>query len=43
MNSHESAMRKPDLEAMELDELWLIHEELTKILSEKIAAEKSEL
>jgi len=28
---------------MELDELWLIHEELTKILSEKIAAEKSEL
>ena len=43
MNSHESAMRKPDLEAMEVDELWLIHEELTKLLSEKIAAEKSEL
>jgi DNA-binding protein H-NS len=43
MNSHESAMRKPDLEAMDLDELWLIHEELTKILSERITAEKSEL
>jgi DNA-binding protein H-NS len=36
-------MRKPDLEAMELDELWLMHEELTKILSEKITAEKREL
>lgn len=42
-NTHESAMRKPDLEAMEFDELWLIHEELTKILSEKITAEKREL
>ena len=40
---HESAMRKPDLEAMEFDELWLIHEELTKILSGRIAAEKREL
>jgi DNA-binding protein H-NS len=36
-------MRKPDLEAMNFDELWLLHEELTKILSEKIAAEKLEL
>jgi DNA-binding protein H-NS len=43
MNSYESAMRIPDLEAMDLDELWLIHEELTKVLSEKITAEKSEL
>jgi DNA-binding protein H-NS len=36
-------MRKPDLEAMDFDELWLLHEELTKILSEKIRAEKFEL
>jgi DNA-binding protein H-NS len=36
-------MRKLDLEAMEFDELWLLHEELTKILSEKIRAEKLEL
>ncbi|MGB8401567.1 H-NS family nucleoid-associated regulatory protein [Bradyrhizobium sp.] len=36
-------MRKPDLEKMEFDELWLIHEELTKILSGRIAAEKREL
>ena len=32
-------MRKLDLEAMDFDELWLMHEELTKILSEKISAE----
>lgn len=36
-------MRKLDLEAMDFDELWLLHEELTKILSEKITAEKLEL
>jgi DNA-binding protein H-NS len=29
-----------DLEAMDFDELWLLHEELTQILSEKIGAEK---
>jgi DNA-binding protein H-NS len=39
----EGAMRKLQLEAMEFDELWLLHEELTKILSEKIRAEKLEL
>ncbi len=32
-----------DLEAMDFDELWLMHERLTKILSEKITAEKLEL
>ena len=42
-NSDESAMRKLDLVAMEFDELWLLHEELTKILSEKMSAEKLEL
>jgi DNA-binding protein H-NS len=36
-------MRKMDLESMDFEELWLLHEELTKILSEKITAEKLEL
>jgi len=36
-------MGKIDLEAMDFEELWLLHEELTKILSEKITAEKLEL
>jgi DNA-binding protein H-NS len=36
-------MGKLDLEAMDFEELWLLHEELTKILSEKITAEKLEL
>ena len=42
-NSHENAMRKPDLDAMQFEELWLLHEQLTKILSDKIVAEKREL
>ena len=42
-NSHENAMRKRDLEGMPFDELWRIHEELTKILSDRIVAEKREL
>jgi DNA-binding protein H-NS len=40
---HESAVSNPDLDAMDLDQLWLMHEELTKILSEKITAEKRDL
>ena len=40
---HENAMRKPDLDAMQFEELWLLHEQLTKILSDKIVAEKREL
>src|SRR4029453_9902642 len=36
-------MRKLDLTAMDFDELWLLHEELTKILAEKISAEKRKL
>jgi DNA-binding protein H-NS len=36
-------MRKLDLDSMEFDELWLLHEELTKILAEKISAEKHKL
>ena len=42
-DSHESVMRIPDLETMQFDELWSIHEELTKILSDRIVAEKREL
>jgi DNA-binding protein H-NS len=36
-------MGKFDLDAMDFDELWLLHEELTKTLAEKITAEKLEL
>jgi DNA-binding protein H-NS len=36
-------MRKIDLEGMDFDELWLLHEQLTQILSEKISVEKLEL
>jgi len=41
MNSPE--IHKLDLEGMDFDELWLLHEQLTQILSEKIGAEKLEL
>ncbi len=33
----------PDLDAMSFDELWAMHEELTKILSERLLGEKREL
>jgi DNA-binding protein H-NS len=36
-------MRKLDLNTMDFDELWLLHERLTQVLSEKISAEKLEL
>ena len=36
-------MPKLDLEAMDLEELWHLHEELTDILAERISAEKREL
>ena len=36
-------MRIQDLEAMGFEDLWNLHEELTKILAEKITAEKIEL
>ncbi len=35
--------KKLDLAAMDFDELWLLHGNLTKILAEKITAEKLEL
>jgi DNA-binding protein H-NS len=36
-------MLKLDLESLEFDELWSIHERLTKILSDRIAEEKLKL
>ena len=36
-------MRISDLDAMPFEELWRIHEELTRILADKIIAEKQEL
>lgn len=36
-------LRRQDLEAMDFEELWLLHEALTKILAEKITIEKREL
>jgi DNA-binding protein H-NS len=36
-------MAKLDLEAMSMDDLWMLHEELSKLLSVRIAAEKREL
>jgi DNA-binding protein H-NS len=40
----EGAMdRKSEFEAMDFDRLWLLYEDLTKVLAEKIAAEKIEL
>jgi DNA-binding protein H-NS len=42
-DSDESAMIRLDLETMDFNELWLLHEMLTKVLSEKITAEKLEL
>lgn len=36
-------MRKLNLASMDFDELWDLHEELSKILAEKIRAEKCKL
>ena len=36
-------MRSTDFETMDFDELWLLHEQLTKLLSEKITTEKIQL
>jgi DNA-binding protein H-NS len=41
INGH--AMRRSDLETMDFDELWVLHEQLTKLLSEKITTEKLQL
>ena len=36
-------MRKPDLNALEFEELWDLHRQLTEILAHKIVVEKREL
>lgn len=36
-------MRKKDLVSMQFNELWRLHEEITKVLAERIVAEKHEL
>ena len=36
-------MRRLNLDSMDFDELWSLHEELTKILAERITAEKRKL
>jgi len=36
-------MRISDIEAMDIEELWRLHEELTRVLAERIVAEKREL
>jgi DNA-binding protein H-NS len=36
-------MRISEIEAMDFEELWRLHEELTRVLAEKIVAEKREL
>jgi DNA-binding protein H-NS len=38
-----SSAKKLELEAMSLDELWLLHEKTSAILSARIKAEKNEL
>ena len=38
-----AAMKKIDLEAMPVDDLWSLHERISTILSARITAEKSEL
>jgi DNA-binding protein H-NS len=37
------AMEKLELEAMALDDLWSLHERISKLLSERIIAEKRQL
>jgi DNA-binding protein H-NS len=36
-------MKKTNLEAMSVDDLWALHEEISKILSARITSEKREL
>ncbi len=37
------SMRKIDLETMSVDDLWSLHEQISKILSARITSEKREL
>ena len=40
---HEIPMRKKNLDAMPFNELWRLHEEIARILTRRILAEKQEL
>ena len=40
---HEIPMRKKNLDAMPFNELWRLHEEIARILTQRILAEKQEL
>ena len=35
--------RKPNLDAMSIDEMWQLHEEIGRVLSVRLTSEKSEL
>jgi DNA-binding protein H-NS len=37
------SMKKIDLETMSIDDLWSLHERISKLLSERITSEKREL
>jgi len=43
MRGREMSIRKIDLEAMSIDDLWSLHEKISGILSARITSEKHEL
>jgi DNA-binding protein H-NS len=43
MQGNSMSMKKIDLEAMSIDDLWLLHEKISRILSARITSEKREL
>ena len=40
---HDELMKKPNLDGLSLDELWELHEELNRLLSVRLTAEKRAL
>jgi DNA-binding protein H-NS len=43
MQGRDMSMKKIDLDAMSLDDLWSLHERISRILSARITSEKDEL
>jgi DNA-binding protein H-NS len=43
MQDSNMSMKKANLEAMSVDDLWSLHEEISRILSARITSEKREL
>jgi DNA-binding protein H-NS len=43
MQDSSMSMKKANLEAMSVDDLWSLHEEISRILSARITSEKREL